>query len=66
MQTENFNASTRSGTLGGTLLALLFQINWPGLLNTMIVAGVGATTSFIISMILRWLGKKITRNHNDP
>ncbi|RYY70768.1 MAG: hypothetical protein EOO13_05490 [Chitinophagaceae bacterium] len=58
MPTEHFNASTRSGTLGGTVLALLFQINWSGLVNTAIVAAVGASTSFMVSVLLRWLGKK--------
>ena len=58
MYTQNFNGSTRSGTLGGTLLVLLYQLSWTGLLQTAIVAAVGATTSFLISMGLRYVGRK--------
>ncbi|MBC7937966.1 MAG: hypothetical protein H7Y86_21675 [Rhizobacter sp.] len=58
MYTDNFNASTKSGTLGGTLLVLLFQLSLPELLQTIIVAAVGATTSFLVSMCLRYVSRK--------
>ena len=58
MHTENFNSNTKSGTLGGTIIALLFQVSWSGILNTMIVAAVGAATSFLVSMGLNYLSRK--------
>lgn len=58
MYTENYTTSTRNGTYGGTLLAILLQVNLPGLLNTVIIAAVGAATSFFVSVALRYISQK--------
>lgn len=50
--------STKAGTLSGTLLALLFQ-NWGGLLNAALVAAVGAISSFIVSLLLNRIKRKL-------
>ncbi|RYF89827.1 MAG: hypothetical protein EOO03_05090 [Chitinophagaceae bacterium] len=62
MYTDNFNASTRNGTFGGFCLVLLLQINWPGLANTILIAAVGASTSFLVSFGLQYLGRKFLQH----
>ncbi|RYG51057.1 MAG: hypothetical protein EOO01_09345 [Chitinophagaceae bacterium] len=65
MLTENFNTATKSGTYGGTLLVLLFQIQWGSLFHTILIAAVGAATSFFVSMALRWVGRKWLERKGD-
>ena len=56
------DADTRAGTITGTLLVLLFQVNLTQLLSTVIVAASGAIASFVVSASCRYLynrfGKK--------
>lgn len=61
MDSQSFNANTRSGTLGGTLLVILVQVNWAGLFNTALIAAVGAVTSYSVSVALGWIGRKFFR-----
>ena len=51
--------STKAGTFGGTLLVVLLQIQTAELLKTAILAAIGATASFIVSLIWRWVIKKL-------
>jgi hypothetical protein len=44
--------NTKTGTASGTLLVLLLKINLADLLSTALLAAVGATTSFLISVLL--------------
>jgi len=46
------------GTVTGTLMSTLPQIGADELLKTMALAALGATVSFVISAVLRWLRKK--------
>jgi len=45
----------RLGTAAGTLLSALPHIGTDELLKTAILAAVGATVSFMVSLLLRWL-----------
>ena len=45
------------GTAAGTLLSALPQIGTDELLKTAILAALGATVSFLVSVLLRWLRK---------
>lgn len=65
MDSNHLTGSTKTGTLGGTLLALLFQLNWPGLFQTIIVAAVGAATSFAMSVLLKYLGRKFLKGRDE-
>ncbi|MCW3074293.1 MAG: hypothetical protein JWP69_1362 [Flaviaesturariibacter sp.] len=51
--------NTRAGTLSGTLLVLIVQINTSELLKTALLACTGATVSFLVTLVLkcvqRWL-----------
>lgn len=61
MHTENINVSTRNGTVCGTLLVMLLQVNWASLLNTVLIAAVGAATSFTVSVALGYLQRRFSR-----
>jgi hypothetical protein len=52
------NHHTLIGTVGGTLLSIAPSIPSSDLLKTVILASVGATVSFIISLVLKCLIKK--------
>ena len=62
MITEHFASPTRTGTFGGTLLVMLLQLNLNALLHTIVIAAVGAATSFCVSIALNQLTKFISRN----
>jgi hypothetical protein len=50
----NFTGHTKSGTIGGIIVILLDNINSGDIAKTIILAGIGAIVSFIISLILRY------------
>ena len=54
-----FEHSTKAGTFGGTLLVFLLQIHSSDLLKTALLASTGATVSFMVSLTLRWVIKKL-------
>ena len=43
------------GTLSGTLLSILPQLNSQDILVTVVLAMVGAITSFLVSVLLKYL-----------
>ena len=45
----------RAGTVGGTLLVVLLQLSTAQLLETVVLAAVGAVVSYGVSMALKWL-----------
>jgi len=51
----------KAGTLGGTLLVIVIQIQQGELIKTAILASVGAVVSFIVTAVLRWVLKKVKR-----
>jgi hypothetical protein len=51
--------STAAGTIGGTLLILIINMNTEEVLKTALLAAIGAAVSFVISMLLKLLVKKI-------
>ena len=57
------NGSTQGGTLagtaGGTLLTLVTSLHPEDVVRTLILASLGAVTSFFISLLMKWLMKKI-------
>ena len=52
---------TRAGTIGGTLLTIICNIHLADLTRTAVLAAVGATVSFAVSIFLRWLIRKFKR-----
>jgi mannitol-specific phosphotransferase system IIBC component len=57
----NPQSGTTAGTIGGTLLVFLLQINSAELLKTIVLAAIGATVSFSVSMVLKWVVRKVRR-----
>ena len=56
-----FDSSTKAGTLGGTLLTLLVNIDNEDLLKTMILAAIGALVSFTVTIFLKFLIKRLKK-----
>ena len=56
-----FDNSTKAGTIGGTLLTILGNINSADLLKTGILAAVGAVVSFSVTLLLKFLIKRIKK-----
>ncbi len=59
----NNEHSTIIGTLGGTFLALI-TVNAGTIVASVTVAAVGATTSFFVSLFLKWITEKIKTKFN--
>lgn len=55
---SNINASTKAGTVGGTLLVLLLRISSEEVWKTAVLAAVGAVVSFAVSFLLNRFIKK--------
>jgi hypothetical protein len=55
---NNQSNATKAGTAGGTLFALL-HIHADQMLETAMLAGIGAAVSFTVTLVLRWLIKSI-------
>lgn len=53
-----FDATTKRGTAGGTLLTILGNISSDDLIKTAILAGVGAVVSFGVTLALKLLMKR--------
>jgi hypothetical protein len=56
-----FDTNTRIGTAGGTLLTIFMKIKSEDLVKTAVLAGIGAAVSFIITILLKLIVKKIRK-----
>lgn len=52
----------RNTTIGGMLLSIAPVVSSGEILKTIILAAVGGTVSFIISLILKWLVSNRSKN----
>lgn len=50
-----FNSDTRAGTIVGTMLVIIANLDSGEMLKTGILAGFGALVSFVVSTTLKWL-----------
>jgi uncharacterized membrane protein (UPF0136 family) len=57
--THHHDSTTALGTLTGTVFTVAATIDTQDYMKTMILAIVGATVSFAVSVFLRWLWNKI-------
>lgn len=53
------DSDTRTGTIGGTLLVLLYSIDPAQLLTSVILAATGALVSFAVSVVCNYVWKKM-------
>ena len=51
---------TKTGTVCGTLLVLLFKLNSEDLLASAVLAVVGASVSFLVSVFWKWVLRKMS------
>ena len=61
MNQQYFDNSTKAGTLGGTLLTIFVNIKSEDLLKTGILAAVGAVVSFSVTLLLKFLIKRLKK-----
>ena len=57
--THHHDSTTALGTLTGTVFTVAATIDTQDYMKTMILAIVGATVSFGVSVLLKWLWNKI-------
>ncbi|MBC7537073.1 MAG: hypothetical protein H7258_15390 [Ferruginibacter sp.] len=55
------NGNTKTGTLCGTMLVLLFKLNSEDLLVSAVLAATGAAVSFLVSVLLKYVWGRIRR-----
>jgi hypothetical protein len=53
----NPNNTTKTGTIGGTLLTVFYNIRCEDIVKTIVLAGIGAVVSFVVSLLLKRLFK---------
>ena len=58
MATPDSHGGTFAGTAGGTFLTVLATVNSDDVAKTVILACIGAITSFFISLLMKWLMRK--------
>jgi hypothetical protein len=51
--------TTAIGTIGGTVLTILVNIESHDIIKTIVLAAVGAVVSFLVTISLKWIAKKI-------
>jgi hypothetical protein len=51
------NISLKTGTAVGTLLSILPNLFSEDVLKTIVLAALGATVSFMVSLLLKWIMK---------
>ena len=55
------DSTTAMGTLTGTVVTVAATIDTQDYMKTMILAIVGATVSFAVSVVLKWLWNKLNQ-----
>ena len=51
--------NTKAGTIGGTLLSVFWNIQTVDIAKTVCLAVIGAVVSFVVSLMLKWVVRKI-------
>lgn len=63
MEHSNDN-TTLIGTVSGTILSVVTMFDVEDIINTIILAAIGATVSFLVSRLLKWVRKKARGKRN--
>jgi hypothetical protein len=61
MAAHSGQTDTAIGTVGGTVVAVIGNIQPNDLIKTVILATIGALVSFSLSMLMKWAAKKMRR-----
>ena len=62
----NIDVNTRTGTIGGTMVAIILNIFANDIIRTIGFAALGATVSFFVSLGWKWLIKRYKKRKNRP
>jgi len=58
---NNIESGTILGTVSGTVLTVAVNVGSSDIVKTVILAGLGAVVSFSVSLLLKWLVKKLNK-----
>ncbi|MFN8116227.1 MAG: hypothetical protein U0W65_08940 [Bacteroidia bacterium] len=58
---NNIESGTILGTVSGTVLTVAVNVGSSDIVKTVILAGLGAVVSFSVSLLLKWLVKKLKK-----
>jgi hypothetical protein len=61
MMNQVFDSTTKRGTVGGTLLTIFANISSEDLIKTAILAAIGAVVSFGVTLLLKFLIKRVKK-----
>ena len=61
LQTMENNTGTKAGTIGGTLLTIIYNIRTEDVVKTIVLASIGAIVSFVVSLSLKILFKRFKK-----
>ncbi len=61
MDNQYLDNSTKAGTAGGTLLTIFANINSADVLKTAALAALGAIVSFSVTILLKFLIKRLKK-----
>lgn len=56
---NNIESGTILGTVSGTVLTVVMNIGSSDIIKTVVLAALGAVVSFFISLLLKWLFRKL-------
>ena len=65
MTASSGHGGTVAGTAGGTLLTIFANIHSEDVVKTTMLAVIGAVVSFTISLLLKWISKKMRRTSSN-
>ena len=61
MATTSQSSGTIAGVAGGTLLSIAANLETGDVVKTAVLACVGAVVSFVVSLLMKWVTKKLRR-----
>jgi mannitol-specific phosphotransferase system IIBC component len=61
MSDQLYLNGTKAGTIGGTLIVIFANIAVAEMIKTAFLAAIGAVVSFIISVLMNWVMKKMKK-----
>lgn len=61
MHQQYFDNTTKAGTASGTLLTIFANISSEDVLKTIVLAAVGAAVSFVVTLCLKLLIKRVKK-----
>jgi hypothetical protein len=61
MSDASFTPASKAGTAGGILTVIVVNINSGEILKTIALSAVGAAVSFIVSIFLKWMIRRIKK-----